>query len=402
MRLGLALEYSLGHVTHADNLKAVLRRDRGVQPSYIDLPYDRTPGWWSGLPGVRSNWSLRASLGAYLGLRRHTARLDGALFHTQVTSLLSVGVMRRVPSVISLDATPLQYDTLGSHYGHVPSVNLRVERLKWRLNQRAFAAAAHLVCWSAWAKRSLVADYGIAPEKVTVIPPGIDTDRWRFPARAEHRDRPLNILFVGGDFHRKGGDTLLEAFRLLPRSVRAHLHLVTGTRGVAVGVPGVTVHHGVTPNSETLLRLFAEADLFVFPTRADCLPLAVMEALAAGLPVITTRVGALPEAVTHGETGWVISPDDAPGMAEAIRMLAEDPGQRARLGATAREAALERFDARINYGRLLEVLKHTAGTSRTQPSAFPLRHSDRPSQLGGGEECHAAVSRSGPGSVGRF
>ncbi|MCC2669393.1 MAG: glycosyl transferase group 1, partial [Armatimonadetes bacterium] len=107
MRLGLAMEYSLGHVTHADNLKAVLARDRSVRPSYIDLPYHRTPGWWAGLPGVRSNWSLRASLGAYLGLRRRTASLDGALFHTQVTSLLSANIMRRVPSVISLDATPL-------------------------------------------------------------------------------------------------------------------------------------------------------------------------------------------------------------------------------------------------------------------------------------------------------
>ncbi|MCC2668554.1 MAG: glycosyl transferase group 1 [Armatimonadetes bacterium] len=368
MRLGLAMEYSLGHVTHADNLKAVLARDRSVRPSYIDLPYHRTPGWWAGLPGVRSNWSLRASLGAYLGLRRRTASLDGALFHTQVTSLLSANIMRRVPSVISLDATPLQYDALGAHYGHTPSADSRVERLKWRLNRQAFANAAHLVCWSEWAKASLVADYGVVPEKVTVIPPGIDTDRWRFPDRTERRGGGLNILFVGGDFQRKGGDTLLEAFQLLPRSLGAHLHLVTGTQGVAEGVPGVTVHHGITANSEALLRLFAEADLFVFPTRADCLPLAVMEALAAGLPVITTRVGALAEAVVHGETGLVISPDDAPAMAEAIRTLAEDPVRRAQFGAAAREAALERFDARTNYGRLLEILKHTAGSSRPHHS----------------------------------
>ena len=374
MKLGLALEYSLGHVTHADNLKAVLQHDRTIHPSYIDLPYHRTPGWWAGLPGVRSNWSLRASLGAYLALRRQAASLDGALFHTQVTSLLSAGIMRRVPSVVSLDATPLQYDTLGAYYGHTPSTNARVERLKWRLNQRAFATARHLVCWSHWAKHSLAADYGILPEKVTVIPPGIDTERWRFPARVERRGGGLNILFVGGDFQRKGGDTLLEAFRMLPRSLGAHLHLVTGTRGVAEGVPGVSVHHGVTPNSDALLCLFAQADLFVFPTRADCLPLAVMEALAAGLPVITTRVGALAEAVVHGETGWVISPDDAPAMAEAIRALAEDPAQRARFGAAAREAALERFDAGINYGRLVEVLRRTSGGSSASHPLPGRRH----------------------------
>ena len=62
--------------------------------------------------------------------------------------------MRQVPSVVSLDATPLQYDALGAQYGHAPSGSGRVEALKKRLNQRAFAAAQHLVTWSQWAKNS--------------------------------------------------------------------------------------------------------------------------------------------------------------------------------------------------------------------------------------------------------
>jgi len=374
MRLGFALEYSLGHVTHAENLKGRLARDRGVHPTYVDLPYHRTPGWWSALPGVRSNWSLRASLGAYLALRRRAESLDGALFHTQVTSLLSTGLMGRLPSVVSLDATPLQYDQLGAYYGHTPSASARVEELKRRLNQRAFHQARHLVTWSQWAKDSLVADYGVPPEKVTVIPPGIDTGRWQFPARHPRREGGLNILFVGGDFQRKGGDTLLEAFRSLPVSIRARLHVVTMTTGVLDDEPGVTVHRGLTPNSKTLLQLYADADLFVFPTRADCLPLAVMEALAAGLPVVTTRVAALPEAVTHGETGLLISPDDAAGMAEAIAVLAEDPGLRARLGAAARAAALSDFDAATNYRKLVSTVKEAA-SGHTGARTMPRRHS---------------------------
>lgn len=362
MKLGFALEYSLGHVTHANNLKKALEQDRRVRPTYIDLPYHQTPGWWASLPGVRSNWSLRASLGAYLALRGRAGALDGALFHTQVTSLLSSGLMRKIPSVVSLDATPVQYDALGAHYGHTPSASTRIERLKWRLNQRAFRAARHLVTWSQWAKESLVGDYGVQPEKVTVIPPGIDTGRWQFPLRSTKPGGVINILFVGGDFRRKGGDTLLEAFRQLPRTVRAHLHVVTMTEGILDGEPGVTVYRGLTPNSDALLRLYAEADLFVFPTRADCLPLAVMEALAAGLPVITTRVAALPEAVTHGENGWVIPPDNASAMAEVITALAEDPAQRTRMGQSARDAAMTSFDAQRNYGRLLEVLAGTAGS----------------------------------------
>ena len=355
MRLGFALEYSLGHTTHAQNLKRVLENQPAITPAYVDLPFDGMGGAWTRLPGVRSNWSVRASLGAWLGLRRHAGQLDGALYHTQVTSLFSAGLMRQVPSVVSLDATPVQYDALGAFYGHVPSANPRLEALKKRLNQRAFGAARHLVAWSEWAKTSLVTDYGVAPDKILVIPPGIDTARWRCE-RTQRPSGPVKLLFVGGDFARKGGDTLLEAFECLPPGL-AHLSIVTKTGGVGEGLRDVSVWRDVAPNSDTLLRLYAEADLFVFPTRGDCLPLAVMEALTAGLPVITTTVGALPEAVTHAETGWIVPPDNPSALSEALRTLAGDGALRTRLSAQAAAVGQARFDARTNYGRLIQTVQ---------------------------------------------
>ncbi len=356
MNLGFALEYSLGHITHAQNLKRALEERGDVAPTYVDLPYEGMSGAWTRLPGVRSNWSLRASLGAYLGLRGQVKRLEAALYHTQVTSLFAAGLMRRVPSIVSLDATPVQYDALGAFYGHVPSSNARLEAVKKRLNQRAFRSARRLVTWSQWAKDSLVSDYGVAPDKVTVIPPGIDTALWDFN-RVGRPSRPVHLLFVGGDFARKGGDTLMEAFRRLPASADVHLHVVTKTAGVGEGLPDVTVYRDLAPNSEGLRRLFGLADLFVFPTRGDCLPLAVMEALASGLPVVTTAVGALPEAVTHGETGWIVPPDDAGALAGALVDLAGDGGLREILGSRAREVARERFDSGINYSRLVDEIR---------------------------------------------
>lgn len=359
MKLALALEYSLGHVTHAENLKSVLTGYSGIQPWYIDLPYDGMPGPWAKLPGIRSNWSLRASLGAYLRLRPNAHTCAAALFHTQVTSLLSAGLMRRLPSVISLDATPHQYDELGMFYGHARSCTA-IEGVKSRLNRRAFNAARHLVTWSEWAKSSLERDYGVPAEKVTVIPPGIDLSRWGCNQSPGTKRAPLKLLFVGGDSLRKGGGVLLAAHRRLPASVKVDLHIVTRTAIAAEDAAGVTVHYGLVPNSAALRQLYAEADLFVFPTMADCLAIAVMEAMAAGLPVITTRVGALPEAVRHGETGWIVPVNDPQALAGAIAMLATDRRLRTRLGAAAREAAKERFDAVRNYRELLATIQSVA------------------------------------------
>ncbi len=357
MKLGFVLEQALGHITHAQNLRQVMADDPRDQALYLDIPYHDTPGWQSKLPGVRSNWSVRASLAAYHALRPHAGSLDAALFHTQVTSLFSAGLMRRVPSVVSLDATPLQYDALGALYGHTPSTNARLELVKKRLNQRAFHAARHLVTWSAWAKASLVTDYGIDAAKVTVIPPGINLDVWNFPERSKAPGETVNALFVGGDFARKGGNTLLEAFAALPAKANIHLHIVTQTAGVGDGLANVTVHRNIKPNSDVLRGLFEQADLFVLPTRADCSPLVVLEALAAGLPIITTHIGALAEVVKDGDTGLVVPPDDAPALCEALARLASAAGERQAMGRRARADAHARFGAAQNYGKLVQTVR---------------------------------------------
>jgi glycosyltransferase involved in cell wall biosynthesis len=307
-----------------------------------------------------SNWSLRASLVAYYALRGTARTTDAAFFHTQVTSLLSAGLMKQVPSVVSLDATPLQYDALGASYGHQVGAG-PVEAVKQRANRRALAGARRLVAWSAWAKSSLVADYGVPEDKVVVIPPGIDLSRWAFARAPKPKGEPLRLLFVGGDFARKGGEALLAAFALLrQRWPDAQLDIVTKSASAGEGSAGVTVYRSIAPNSPELLGLYANADTFVFPTRADCLPLAIMEALAAGLPVVTTAVGALPEAVRHGETGLVAPVDDAEKLFEALHALAGDAGLRAKMGQAAREAACEQFDAAVNYKKIIDLLNQVS------------------------------------------
>jgi len=359
MHLGLALEYSLGHVTHAQNLQQQLDGVSSVTPHAIRLAYDDTTQWWQRLPGVRSNWSLRASIGARIYLKRHQSNLQGLFFHSQVTSLLSADLMRMIPSVVSLDATPLQYDSLGASYSHATGP-AAIETFKKNLNTRAFTNASKLVTWSEWAKGSLVTEYGIDANKVVVIPPGINTDRWNFGPRTPQAH--THLLFVGGDFYRKGGQTLLDAWRGLSGNIRnrATLHIVTKTDGITGDLDGIQLHYGLTPNSDALIDLYRIAGAFVFPSNGDCLPLAVLEALASGLPVLTTNVAALPEAVRHMESGLILPTDDVAAWTAALADVIADAGLRNAWGIAARQYAIDNFDARKNYGRLVDVITQCA------------------------------------------
>ena len=360
-RVGFVMEQTLGHVTHSQNFEHFVERDADVVPTWIRVAFDAPDGWNAWIPWIGRNWTVRASLQAQHeikeALRLH--RLDALFFHTQVTAVLSHRLMDAIPSVVSMDATPLNFDSIGDPYNHVPG-SKHVERLKTALNRRTFRKARRLVSWHEWGKASLVRDYGVSPDKVTVIPPGINLDRWDFSSKRENREPgAVRLLFVGGDFRRKGGDVLLNAFRTdLARD--CELDIVTREQVNIQGLTNVRVHHGMGPNAEALMALYSRADIFVFPTFADTLPLVNMEAMASGLPVITTRVGALTEEVEDGVTGFLVPPGDAAALAAAARRLVDDPALRKAMGEAGRRRAMERFNGSLNYPKILELCKRCA------------------------------------------
>ncbi len=357
MKIGFALEYSLGHITHAENLKRFLASEEDVNPVYIDIPFDKTPMPPLLKPILRDNWSVRASMAARRGLIPKLSGMSACFFHTQVTSLFSTDIMRRVPSVISLDATPLQYDSLGEFYKHAPGPQM-LENVKKRLNENAFRSARHLITWSQWAKDSLERDYGVDAQKVTVIAPGIDRSLWSVDRQGRDPNKPVTFLFVGGDFERKGGPILLDAFRRLQQvHPDTRLLVVTKTPPEATDLPGVEIFSNLSPNSQELRELYAKADIFAFPTLGDCLPLAVMEALAAGLPVITSDVGALSEAVTDGLNGLVVKPQSDAFFAAMSKICCEADMRRS-MAVEAVKRAKDRFDSSQNYRKLIDTTKN--------------------------------------------
>jgi glycosyltransferase involved in cell wall biosynthesis len=368
---GFVMEQTLGQVTHDQNFRRWVAEHEEVAPTWMAIPFEASDGW-DRAPVVRHNWTLRASLRARAQVRHavRTHRLDGLFFHTQVTALLTHRVMHSVPPVVSLDATPLNLDSVGRTYGHVPSRVQSIEALKNVLTRRTFRSARRLIAWSSWAKQSLVSDYGIEEDRVAVIPPGIDLAGWRVPRRLSPAGPRLRLLMVGGDFERKGGEVLLDAYR------RGLLHgcqldIVTRDRVKTHGLDGIHVYHGLTSNCPGLRALFAGADLFVFPTLGDCLPIAIIEAMASGLPVISTRVGAIAEQVHDGVTGLLVAPGDVHALAAAVRQLASNRDLRLAMGAAARRSAERLFDGSRNYQRVLDVCKQCvdgAEAREPQPS----------------------------------
>src|SRR5581483_7359690 len=131
-RVAFVMEQTLGHVTHARNLRAVLDRCSAIDPVWLPIPFE-VHGPARLLPLYRGNWSVRASWRARRALRPVAGSLDALFFHTQVTSLFSVDLMRRIPTVISLDATPLNYDEVGASYGHRAAGEGFLDRQKFQL-----------------------------------------------------------------------------------------------------------------------------------------------------------------------------------------------------------------------------------------------------------------------------
>ncbi len=363
--VGFFLEPILGHASHAANLERFVPAVDGIDAELVRVPFERE-GLAARIPGY-GNWTVRAGVRTarrFAAMHRRR-RLDAAFLHTQVLAVLGQALaapIARVPTVVSLDATPIQYDELGQSYDHAVGPRW-VESLKWRLNVSCFRRAAHIVTWSDWAKRGLVDRYQAPAEKITTIAPGVDCEQWSRPDDVRHDDEPVRVLFVGGDFGRKGGPLLLGAVRTLrsePAAPPVELHVVT--RSDVPPEPGVVVHHGLGPNDPRLVQLYRDADVFALPTDGDCLPMVLAEAGAMGLPLVSTDVGAISEVVRDGETGMLVGVGDARGLTDSLRALVVEPALRAKLGAGARTLIRRDHDAATNAGRIVEILRDVAAS----------------------------------------
>lgn len=362
------LEQTLGHITHGLNLQHYISLDPTIQVEW-GLPAWQRYGMAGRIPLYRNNWTLQAGLRTRQILTdfNRRAKLDALFFHTQVTAVLSPGWLRRIPSIVSLDATPRQYDRLGDFYQHATGPAW-LERWKWYLNRNCFRLTTQIITWSSWAGKGLVEEYEVPAEKITVIPPGVDIQAWSRPHSVDTRAGPVRILFVGANFERKGGRILLEAYRYLRRQFQEgssdvasppiELHMVTHDK--IEPEPGVFLYQSMEPNSQPLKDLFFQSDIFCLPTLGDCLPMVLSEAGAAALPMVSTRLAAIPEIVRDGETGFLVEPNNLESLTVALQRLILNPDLRLCQGRSAERLIRQEFDAGKNASKLVDLMKRVS------------------------------------------
>jgi colanic acid/amylovoran biosynthesis glycosyltransferase len=176
-------------------------------------------------------------------------------------------------------------------------------------------------------------------------------------ARRPSGGHPVRLLQACRFLAKKGLDTTLGAMAVLRREgcdVRLTLagdgpeNTALKALATSLGLHDAVDFTGFVGPAE-LDRLYREHDIFLHPSRTTAegdregIPNALLEAMAHGLPVVSTRHSGIPEAVTHGETGWLIDHGDPEELARAVRALAESAGERGRIGAAARRAVIDRF-----------------------------------------------------------
>ncbi|MCU1692030.1 MAG: hypothetical protein JWM64_1121 [Frankiales bacterium] len=360
-----------GHATvHANLARSLAGRD-DVVPEFLHVPDPGLPGRLARLPlpvlgpldldlqPLRAQLARSAATRRLLGRRLARGGVDAVHLYTQQTGLLSAQHLRSVPTVVSTDSTaelnayrlPYRAPTRFTPWG---------VRVALPLERRVLDAARHVVANSALVAASLQACHGLQEDRLTTLAFGVSLP----PPPEDRPDRRPTIAFIGHQLERKGGRRLL---RLHQEHLRDRCDLLLVTTEHVDPLPGVRVVPDLRGGSDALWPVLASADLFCFPSTIDQAPNAVLEAQAAGLPVVAHPVGAVAEMVVDGVTGLLVPPDDDAALLGALRHFLDDPVARREAGRRARLHVEAEYDMDVAVDRLLAVVRRAVEGSLAVP-----------------------------------
>jgi alpha-maltose-1-phosphate synthase len=332
------------------------------------------------VPRVVTTLAWRANIAAWLGELRpdivhlHNPHPPGAMLQV-ARSCARLGI----PYVISTHGF-VELNDFSRGYGSPRWQRPLLERYVRRPLVEAARAAARIAMLSPF-EEPILAAMGVPASRLALVPNGVDPyflealtpqERGRLVARfALPRDRP-SLLFVGNHTANKGLDVLLRALALMQQRCVA---VIAGAIRSAHETRALIAASGLAPGDsrfmftdflsrEELRALYQSVDAFVFPSRADTLPLVILEAMASSLPVVASRVGGIPFEVSE-DTGVLVPPGDAPGL-DRICASAE---LRERLGRQGRLRVVEHFNWSTAARAAVALYREILGVTEKQTAA---------------------------------
>lgn len=284
---------------------------------------------------------------------------------------------RQIPHYLQLVSHP--YDAGDAAISQLPGPARPLGELAWGLQRRAIRAACkdRLCIAHGESLAKIASDWGA---HAVNLPSGSLSRAWIDPR--PRTGRPRKLLFVGRLNAEKGLDQLVDALVLL-EDLDLEVTLAgwpTGdfdkrlmARAASAGVAGRLDLRGPVPHGPELFDLYREHDLFVLPSVSEGTPRVIGEAMAFGLPVVSTTAGGIPDLVDHGRTGLLAEPGSATALAAELRRVIEGDRLRAALvqaaAATVDERTLEHKAARH-----VAILRGEQSSTEVTPEGAPLAH----------------------------
>ena len=334
--------------------------------------------------GLRDIFDLRS-----LTIRRHKVYLDADIVHLH--RILDFISYLALPKLTELKPSVLTLHDMWAFTGHCyhgldcerwktgcgacphPDTPPPIERdstmLEWKLKKWAYSRSdLTIVSPSMWMTKQ-VNESMLSHFPVCHIPHGVDTQIYRPLDREKCRavlgvqpDKKVLLFLAASAQHKiKGGDLLVEALKRLPESLKSEiLLLLIGNNGeyITNAVDVQTLDLGYV-SSDTLKAIaYSTADVFIHPTRADNFPLVLLESLACGTPIVSFKVGGVPDTVRPGATGYLAEPENVEDLINGIVQLLGDDSGRIRMSQQCREIALKEYSLKLWVERHIELYKN--------------------------------------------
>lgn len=363
--IAIILCRSLGNKIICNKIEDIAKRTEGIRPLFINIYENEVSSDSLEIPIVFRKLSV--ALRTYYITKQKITHLQNvdAIFIVTLQPLLALSKIDLLkPLAICFDATSMNtFKNLNQSKNYIDRL---LQIIINRIYRIKFNFVDIFMPLTFWCKSSLIDDYKIEVNKVELCYPGIDLKKWE-PATIKKSSNELNVLFVGNDLPRKGILDFLDYYHNRGPIKNLLFTIVTREeRSILFNKSYIKVIHNV--DHDNLIDIYRNADIFLFPTKSDMLGLVLIEAAATGLPIIATKMAAIPEIVLDGKNGYLVDRENWAGFYERLMMLANDYEKIKLFGKESRKIAEDKFSHLEFESKIQKALYHLLQISHVNTS----------------------------------